>query len=150
MSLSHTPVHVADSHMVVSVRLFDQLLGIPVKYVRDVLPPQPITPIPLAPFDILGSLNLRGRIVTVVDLRRRLGLPARQSGQKTALIVVDIKSELYGLQVDAVGEVLPAPPAVVDKPPANLDEHWKTFATGMVKLEQELLVLIDAQKLLSP
>src|SRR5690606_35209146 len=94
----------------VTARIGSQLFGIPVLAVRDILGPQRLTSIPLAPPEIAGALNLRGRIVTAIDLRRRLGLdPADR--QKSMSVVVDHHGELYSLLIDDVGEVLSAPPS---------------------------------------
>ncbi len=135
--------------MVVTLRVGRQQLGLPVNDVRDVLPQQKVAPIPLAPPEVLGSLTLRGRIVTVVDLRRRLKLPAPESPvTKGRLVIVDIQGELYGLQVDAAGEVLTLPSSEIDPPPANLGGGWEGIATGVYKLEDGLLVLVDARALL--
>src|SRR5689334_21135697 len=90
----------------VSIVIGDQLFGIPVLQVQDVLGPQRITRIPLAPPEVAGSLNLRGRIVTAIDIRTRLGLPELADGKKRMSIVVDLGGELYSLMVDSVGEVL--------------------------------------------
>src|SRR5437773_6806042 len=90
----------------VTMTIAEQLFGIPVLQVQDVLGPQRITRIPLAPPEVAGSLNLRGRIVTAIDLRTRLGLPQLTDGKPRMSIVVDHGGELYSLMVDQVGEVL--------------------------------------------
>jgi purine-binding chemotaxis protein CheW len=90
----------------VTMMISDQLFGIPVLQVQDVLGNQRITRIPLAPPEVAGSLNLRGRIVTAIDVRLRLGLPARPKDKPGMSIVVDLRGELYSLMVDGVGEVL--------------------------------------------
>lgn len=141
--------HAVDNHMYVTLRLGNQLLGISVQHVRDVLRQRPVTPIPLSPPEMLGVINLRGRIVTVIDLRRHLGMPARWPGEASTFVVIDLRGELYSLVVDSVGEVLTAPPAQVEKTPANLDDYWKAFATGIFTLTDELLVLVDVTKLIS-
>ncbi len=128
----------------VTMRIDKQLLGIDVKYVRDVLRGQNITAIPLAPSDVAGSLNSRGRIVTVIDVRKRLGLPPAQEEQaRNTFVVVDVKGELYSLLVDNVGDVLTVSTSAIDPSPANLTNTWKGIAAGIYKLEGELLVLID-------
>jgi len=138
-----------DSGLYVTMRIDRQLFGIPVKYVRDVLRQQKITSIPLAPKEVSGSLNLRGRIVTVFEVRKRLGLPDSASEDKNMFVVVELKGELYSLMVDSVGDVLTVSAAVVEKPPANLDGEWKEISTGIYKLGSELLVIIDIQTLLT-
>lgn len=132
-----------------TVRLDNQLLGISVKYVRDVLRQQKVTPVPLAPPEVMGALNLRGRIVTVIDLRRCLGLEPCKPDAKNIFMVVELKGELYSLVVDGVGEVLTVPSDMIEKTPANLTGCWKDIASGIYKLDGELLVLIDVQSLLT-
>jgi purine-binding chemotaxis protein CheW len=92
--------------MMLTLTVAGQLCGVPVLSVRDVLGAQVITRIPLAPREVAGSLNLRGRIVTAVDLRSRLGLPAREAGEGAMSVVVEVGGELYSLLADQVGEVL--------------------------------------------
>lgn len=128
----------------VTMRVNNQLFGVDVRHVRDVLRNQHITPIPLAPPDVAGSLNSRGRIVTVLDVRRRLGLPPLMETQKAAMfVVVDVKGELYSLLVDDVGEVLTLPTSRIESVPANLTPEWKTLSSGIHRLDGELLVLIN-------
>src|SRR4051794_13062050 len=99
-------VAVDEPHEFVSITVAGQHFGIPVLQVQDVLGPQRITPIPLAPPEVAGSLNLRGRIVTAIDLRTRLRLPKLPDGEVGMSVVVDHGGELYSILVDAVGEVL--------------------------------------------
>jgi purine-binding chemotaxis protein CheW len=125
-----------------------QLFGIPVLTVQDVLGPQKITRIPLAPREIAGSLNLRGRIVTAIDVRLRLGLPRQVEAKKGMSVVVDMGGELYSLMVDSVGEVLSLPAAKFERNPPTLDTHWREFSIGIYRLEDKLLVVLDVAKLL--
>ena len=108
----------------VTMRVDGQLFGIPVMLVQDVLRPQKITPIPLAPQKVEGSLNLRGRIVTAVDVRRKLGLPMRAEKEKYMLVAVELKNEMYSLIVDSVGEVLSFSIKDFQHNPTNLASHW--------------------------
>lgn len=139
----------ADSQMYVTMRIDQQLFGIPVKNVRDVLREQRITPIPLSPKEVAGSLNLRGRIVTVINLRQRLGLTRAESSSGNMFVVVENKNELYSLMVDSVGEVITVESSSVEKPPTNLGSGWKEITTGIYKLSGELLIIIDVQKILA-
>jgi len=141
--------HAVDSQMYVTMGIEKQLFGINVKYVRDVLRQQKVTAIPLAPKDVSGSLNLRGRIVTVIDVRSRLGLPPREDDGKSMFVVVEVKNELYSLKVDMVGEVLTVADAEVEKPPAHLASTWRDVATGIHKLPSELLVIVNVQTILA-
>lgn len=132
----------------VTARVAGQLFGIPVLAVRDVLGPQRLTSVPLAPPEIAGALNLRGRIVTAIDLRRRLGLdPADR--QKSMSVVVDHHGELYSLLIDEVGEVLGAPASGFEQNPPTMEARWREASVGVFRLDSELLVILDVDRLLS-
>jgi purine-binding chemotaxis protein CheW len=130
----------------VTIYIADQLFGIPVLQVQDVLGPQRITRVPLAPPEVAGSLNLRGRIVTAIDLRRRLHLPPRDA--KGMSVVVDLKGELYSLLVDNVGEVLSLSASTFEVNPATLDQTWREVSVGIHRLEGSLIIILDVARLL--
>ena len=149
---SRTPASDKDretSREFVTASIGDQKCGIAVLQVQDVLAPQRITPIPLAPPEVSGSLNLRGRIVTAIDLRIRMGLPEREEGAHTMSIVVEHQHELYSLIVDDVGEVLKVSEKTIERNPATLDPLWRTYSEGVYRLEEGLLVVLDVSTLLS-
>ena len=133
---------------VVSMTVAGQLFGIPVNSVQDVLGTQRITRVPLAPGEVAGSLNLRGRIVTAIDLRLRLGLDRREKGQNSMSIVVEQNGELYSLIVDSVGEVLSLEGAAYERNPPTLDPRWRDFSDGIYRLNGSLLVVLDVSQLL--
>lgn len=133
----------------VTMRVCGQLFGVSVLTVQDVLRDQQIARIPLAPVEIAGSLNLRGRIVTVVDMRVRMGMPAREDDASIMYIVVEYRDELFSLMVDSVGDVLNLPVRQIEKCPANLERGWREVALGVSKLDKELLVILDVQALLT-
>jgi purine-binding chemotaxis protein CheW len=130
-----------------SVIVGGQLFGIPVLQVQDVLGPQRLTRIPLAPKEIAGSLNLRGRIVTAVDLRTRLGLPPAEDPKSSMSVVVDHGGELYSFVVDQVGEVLSLSEGFEPSPP-TLDPLWRDVSAGIYRLDGTLLVVLDVARLL--
>ena len=132
----------------VTATIGSQLCGIPVLKVQDVLGPQRITPIPLAPVEVAGSLNLRGRIVTAIDLRTRLGLTLRADDKNEMSIVVEHHGELYSLMIDAVGEVLKMSASNFERNPATLDPVWRGFSEGVYRLTEGLLVVLDVDTLL--
>jgi purine-binding chemotaxis protein CheW len=136
------------SHDYVSIIIAGQLFGIPVLQVQDVLGPQRITRIPLAPPEVAGSLNLRGRIVTAIDLRTRLHLPKREDGAKSMSVVVDQAGESYSLLVDNVGEVLSLSAATLERNPATLDGNWRDVSNGIHRLDAGLLIVLDVGRLL--
>ena len=137
------------AQMLVTLLLHGQLCGIPVLAVRDVLAVQPITRIPLAPPEVAGSLNLRGRIVTAIDLRRRLGLPPPDADTPRMSVVTEQGGELYALLVDQVREVLTLPETAFVPTPPTLPAEWAANSSGIYRLETGLLVLLDVARLLA-
>ena len=140
--------HENDIRQFVTFTIGGQLCGIPVLQVRDVLAPRKITPIPLAPPEIAGSLNLRGRIVTSVDLRVRLGLPKGDVGRDRMSIVVEHHGDLYSLIIDSVGEVLDLSSEIMERTPATLDASWGRFSNGIYRLDAGLLLVLDIESVL--
>ncbi|MEX6724071.1 chemotaxis protein CheW [Parapedomonas caeni] len=137
------------SNEFVTIRLAGQLLGIPVLLVHDVLKLQNVTRVPLSPGWVAGVLNLRGRIVTAIDLRNRLGLPPRGANEKAPMsVVVDHKGEPYSLLIDSVGEVLRLDDTLYEKNPVTLDARWREVSNGIYRLQDELLVVLDVRRLL--
>jgi len=125
-----------------------QLFGIPVLQIQDVLSTQKITPVPLAPKEVSGSLNLRGRIVTAIDVRVRLGLPERKEDETNMSVVVDYNGEFYSLIIDKVGEVMTLRSNDYEKTPATLDQKWLEIADGVYRLKDQLLIVLDVKRLL--
>lgn len=133
----------------VTIKLGGQTLGIPVLAVHDVLNAQQITKIPLSPDWVQGVLNLRGRIVTAIDLRRRLGLPPLEDDKKSMSVVVEHGEEPYSLQIDTVGEVLSLDDQLFERNPVTLDPRWRDVSRGIYRLEGELLPILDVDRLLA-
>ncbi len=137
----------------VTFTVADQLFGIPVMQVRDILVPGRIAPVPLAPPEVRGAINLRGRIVTVIDMHRRLGLPRRENAPDGAPIdtmgvTVESGRELYALLVDRVGDVVGLPAHLREPNPTTLDRLWLEFADGVFAMQDQLMVVLDAERLL--
>ena len=132
----------------VTFTIGEQLFGIAVLQVHDVLGPQPITRIHRAPPDVAGALNLRGRIVTAIDTRHRLGLGRTETPQKNMSIVVEHAGELYSLVVDTIGEVLALSSDTLERVPSTLDPRWREVSSGVHRLEGRLLVTLDVDRLL--
>ena len=138
-----------DTQVLVTLTVAGQLCGIPVLAVRDILGEQVITRIPLAPPEIAGSLNLRGRIVTAIDLRRRLRLPPAPDGQARMSVVAEQGGELYALLVDSVSEVLSLDASLFERNPPTLEKTWAQFSTGIFRLDGRLLAVLDVVRLLA-
>lgn len=132
----------------VTINLSGQLLGIPVLDVHDVLNAQKMTKIPLAPPSVAGVLNLRGRIVTAIDLRVHLGFPPRGEDEKSMSVVVEHNGDPYSLLIDSVGEVLALPDDDFEKSPVTLDDRLRAVCGGVYRLEKELLVVLEVSTLL--
>ncbi|WP_043835496.1 chemotaxis protein CheW [Muricoccus aerilatus] len=152
-----TTVPAAAETSVLTLTVAGQLCGVPVLGVRDILGSQAITPIPLAPAEVAGGLNLRGRIVTAVDLRRRLGLPAREAGGPLPMsVVVEGGGELYALLADSVGDVLALPEAGLASNPPTLDPLWREVCAGVHQdvpdssgaAGARLLIMLDVERIL--
>ena len=131
-----------------TIRILDQLFGIPILQVQDVLGEQRITKIPLAPIEVAGSLNLRGRIVTAIDVRTCLGIPQMENRRSIMSVVVEHEGELYSLIIDSVGDVLSLSDESFEASPTTLDAQWKSLSVGVYRLESKLLVVLDVPKLL--
>jgi purine-binding chemotaxis protein CheW len=125
-----------------------QLFGLKLARVRDVFVPRGLSHVPLAPSEVAGLLNLRGRIVTAIDLRRRLGLPPRADGGSPVAVGIEERGELYGLIVDRVGDVMWLKPSSYEANPVNLDQGWIEVCAGVHRLDQGLLVVLDVDKVL--
>lgn len=136
----------SDSRDYVTFKIDSHLFGIPVLQVHDVLKPMQLTRVPLARSEISGVLNLRGRIVTAINLRSRMGLPPLDKPAMS--IVVEHKNELYSLQIDLVGDVMSIPLADFQAPPATLNADWLHVAQGVCQLPGQLLIILDIARLL--
>ena len=132
----------------VTATIAGQLFGIPVLSVQDVLGAQRLTRIPLAPPEVAGALNLRGRIVTAIDLRKRLGVPGAEQANSGMSIVVEYAGELYSLLIDTVGEVLNLPADRYEPNPPTLDPRWREVSGGIYRLDGQLMVILEVDRVL--
>jgi len=133
----------------VTFRIADQVFGIPALKVRDVLRPQPITRVPLAPPAVSGSINLRGHIVTAVDVRLCLGFERGSVELRPMCIVVDIKGDSICLLVDSVGDVVSVNEEDVEPNPGSLQSSWAAISRGIFRLKDGLLVILDVDQLIA-
>ena len=132
----------------VTFTIAGQLFGLPIARVQEVFRPTRITRVPLAGAQIAGVLNLRGRIVTAIDMRSRLELRAPESGKPPMAIGIEAKGESFGLLVDAVGEVLKLPDADREPNPINLDRKLAAVSAGVYRLDGQLMVVLDIDRVL--
>lgn len=130
-----------------------QLFGIPILDVQDILRLDRIAAIPLAPPKVRGSINLRGKIVTVIGVRQCLGI-AKEEGDSADTnigkmgVTVEKGHVLYTLMVDSIGEVVSVDAATKENPPSTLGATWKKFALGVYRLEKHLMLILDVEQLL--
>lgn len=139
------------------VYIADQMFGIPVLQIQDVLGDQQVTPVPLAPVEVSGALNLRGRIVTAINARRRLGLPqcddacassSDAKARQNMSVVVELDGELYSLVIDRVGDVLALDNSTYEATPNTLDPVWREVSSGIHRLDENLMVVMDVSRFL--
>jgi purine-binding chemotaxis protein CheW len=132
----------------VTVTIGEQLFGLPIARVQDVFVPEKLTRVHLAPPEVAGVLNLRGRIVTAIDMRRKLDLAPRADDKPVMAVGIDTRGESYGLLVDTVGEVLKFPASACEPKPANLDDRWARVASDVIRMDGQLLVVLDVDRVL--
>jgi purine-binding chemotaxis protein CheW len=149
MNLSSASAGGEESCDYVTVTVGEQLFGLPIEQVHDVFIPTMITTVPLAPPEIVGLLNLRGRIVTALCLRRRLGLPPRPDAAETMAVGLEFGTESYGLLVDGVGEVMRLVAGSREPTPVHLDQGWSRLSRGVHRLDGKLLIVLDVAGVLA-
>jgi len=132
----------------VTAMIGGQLFGLPILRVQDVFIPERLTRVPLAPPEVAGVLNLRGRIVTLIDMRRSLGLDERADAGPAMAIGVERAGESYGLLIDSVGEVLKLDDAAREANPINLDPRLARVSAGIHRLDGQLLMVVDVDRVL--
>jgi purine-binding chemotaxis protein CheW len=132
----------------VTAMIGGQLFGLPILRVQDVFMPERLTRVPLAPPEVAGVLNLRGRIVTLIDMRRSLGLDERVDPGPQMAIGVERGGESYGLLIDSVGEVLKLDDAAREANPINLDPRLARVSAGIHRLDGRLLMVVDVDRVL--
>ena len=132
---------------VVGFRIGGETFGVRISNVREIVRVPEITSVPNAPDYLEGVINLRGKIIPVMDLRKRLGQTEVQPDKKNRILVVDLDGKLVGLIVNAASEVLKIPPSEIENPGAMLQEGDAGFVTGVGKLNGRLIILIDLHKL---
>lgn len=133
----------------VSFTLDKEEFGIDILKVQEINRTPNITRVPNCPDFIEGVINLRGRIVPIIDLRKRFGMQAAEQSKDTRIIVVEVLSKIVGFIVDSVSEVLRIPHSVIDPPPPLVAGIRAEFIEGIGKLENRLLILLNLEKILS-
>ncbi len=133
---------------IVGFRVGRETFGVPIALVHEIVRVPEITAVPDAPGCVEGVINLRGKIVSVIDLRKRFGAPQGPGSRKNRILVAEVDGKLVGLVVDAASEVLKIPAGEVEAPPSALEEGDSSYVTGVGKLNGRLILLIDLTKVL--
>ena len=133
----------------VTFRLAEESYGIAVMQVQEVLRVTEITPVPGAPDYVLGIINLRGNVVTVLDTRKRFGLPANEMDDASRIIIIESGEQVVGLLVDSVAEVVYLRAAEIESSPNVGNEESSRYIQGVANRDDDLLIVVDLNKLLT-
>ena len=131
----------------ISVKIDNFLFGMNVKKVQDVIYTPKLTYIPLSSSRLCGLLNLRGRIVTAIDLGLMLSLKPASKNKNSMSVILEFGSELYSLVVDSVGEVFTIHPSLIEKKPSTLDDQWRQYYIGVSRIYGDLMVILDERRI---
>ena len=141
-----------DSHeiiQIVSFRLGEEEYGVDILNVQEIIKMLDITRVPNSPDFVEGVINLRGKVLPVIDLRKRLGLPKKEHDKSTRIIVVEMDHKTVGFIVDSVSEVLRIPSSSLEAPPQMSNGVGEEFINAVGKLQDRLLILLDLRRILS-
>lgn len=133
----------------VTFRLDNEIYGINVMQVQEVLRVTEIAPVPGAPHYVLGIINLRGNVVTVIDTRERLGLEAKEVDESTRIVIIEADKMVVGILVDAVAEVVDLRTSEIESAPSVGNDESSKYIQGVASRDGELLILVDLNKLLN-
>ncbi len=132
---------------IVGFRVGQEVFGVPINLVHEIVRVPEITSVPDSPGCVQGVINLRGKIVSVVDLRRRFGAKEIKTNKKNRILVTEVAGKLVGLIVDSASEVLKIPENEIELPPV-FEQGESNYVTGVGKLQGRLIILIDLNKIL--
>ena len=132
----------------VTFYLADEKYGINVSHVSEVLRPTEIAPVPGAPEFVMGIINLRGTVVTVVNTRKRLGLPVKEVDDLSRIVIVELAGQVVGMLVDSVADVMNLKASSIEVAPSIGDDASSQYINGLSKQGDDLLILVDLDKLL--
>lgn len=133
----------------VTFRLEGEIYGINVMLVQEVLRVTEIAPVPGAPDFVLGIINLRGNVVTVIDTRKRFALPPKEMDDSTRIVIIESDKQTVGIVVDGVSEVVNVGREEVETAPSVGNDETARYIEGVVSRGEDLLILVDLNKLLT-
>jgi len=138
-----------DLLQLVTFHIGDEEFGVEILKVQEIIRMMGITRVPKAPEFVEGVINLRGKVIPIIDLRKRFGMAAQDHDKHTRIIVIEVNSVIVGFVVDSVSEVLRVPSSTVEPPPAIISGIESEYISGVGKLADRLLILLDLDRLLS-
>jgi purine-binding chemotaxis protein CheW len=133
----------------VTFRLDNEIYGINVMLIQEVLRVTEIAPVPGAPNYVIGIINLRGNVVTVIDTRMRFGLPPKEMDDATRIVIIEVENQTVGIVVDSVSEVVDVDASEIETAPNVGNDETARYIEGVVSRGDELLILVDLNKLLT-
>lgn len=133
----------------VTFRLDNEIYGINVMLIQEVLRVTEIAPVPGAPNYVIGIINLRGNVVTVIDTRMRFGLPPKEMDDATRIVIIEVENQTVGIVVDSVSEVVDVDSSEIETAPNVGNDETARYIEGVVSRGDELLILVDLNKLLT-
>lgn len=125
-----------------------QTFGVPTRSIREIRGWSPATPIPHAPPEVMGVINLRGLVIPIVDLARKLGLPASDVDERSAIVVTDVHDKVFGLVVQRVSDILSADKTQIKPVPELMGTIDRTFTSGIIATEEATICLLDLDEML--
>ena len=149
--MQNTSAHSSDDPILqwVTFRLDNETYGVNVMQVQEVLRYSEIAPVPGAPSYVLGIINLRGNVVTVIDTRQRFGLPPAEVGDNTRVVIIEVDKQVIGILVDSVAEVVYLRQSEIETAPNVGNTDAAKFIQGVCNKNGELLILVELEKMMS-
>ncbi len=147
MSEVNTNFNPAPIQRLLKMKINKQTIAIPIVNIRDILVLSKVTKVPLAPDTIIGLINLRGRIVTAINIKNLLKMDDTSICENSMNVVIEIKNDLYSIIADSVEEVISITENEILPKPDSIEQHWHNIATGIILGKDELIVVIDIKKL---
>jgi purine-binding chemotaxis protein CheW len=141
-------VHTEEMLQLVSFNIGEEEFGLGIQSIQEINRMVEITRVPNSPEFVTGVINLRGKVIPIVDLRKRFGFPPKESDRNTRIIVVELGDMVVGFTVDAVSEVLRIPKNITEPPPPIVAGIGSEYITAVAKLENRLLILLDLERIL--
>jgi purine-binding chemotaxis protein CheW len=140
--------HTEEMLQLVSFNIGQEEFGLDIQRIQEINRMVEITRVPNSPEFVTGVINLRGKVIPIIDLRKRFGFPPKESDRNTRIIVVELSDMVVGFAVDSVSEVLRIPKNITEPPPPIVAGIGSEYITAVAKLENRLLILLDIERIL--